>query len=165
MTRRLTTAAATVLAVGLCTAQAQVLTVRNMSAALAKRIAEAGIEVCAAKGHRVMVTVVDRGGNVMATLRMDGVGNLSVDSAYRKAVTALSLNNSTEVMRERFDSNPASANNVFIPGILVLGGGMPVKLGNETIGAFGIGGAPGGHLDDQCAKEALDKVKDHITPV
>ena len=47
-----------------------------------------------------------------------------------------------------------------IPGFLVLGGGVPVKVGNEVIGAVGIGGAPGGHLDEQCALAALDKVKD-----
>ena len=39
-------------------------------------------------------------------------------------------------------------------------GGVPVKLGNEVIGAIGVGGAPGGHLDEQCAVAALDKAKD-----
>ena len=48
---------------------------------------------------------------------------------------------------------------VHIPGFLLLGGGVPVKVGNDTIGAVGVGGAPGGHLDEQCALAALDKVK------
>ena len=39
---------------------------------------------------------------------------------------------------------------------------MPVKAGNEVIGAVGVGGAPGGHLDEQCAMGALDKVKDQL---
>ena len=43
---------------------------------------------------------------------------------------------------------------------LLLGGGVPVKVGNEVIGAVGVGGAPGGQLDEQCAMTALDKVKD-----
>ena len=47
-----------------------------------------------------------------------------------------------------------------IPGFLLLGGGLPVKAGNDVIGAVGVGGAPGGHLDEQCAVAALDKVKD-----
>ena len=42
----------------------------------------------------------------------------------------------------------------------MLGGGVPVKVGNEVIGAVGVGGAPGGHLDEKCAMDALDKVKD-----
>ena len=43
---------------------------------------------------------------------------------------------------------------------LLLGGGVPVKVGNETIGAVGVGGAPGGHLDEQCAVAAIAKVQD-----
>jgi uncharacterized protein GlcG (DUF336 family) len=49
---------------------------------------------------------------------------------------------------------------VHIPGFLLLGGGVPVKVGNEVIGAIGVGGAPGGHLDEQCAVAAIDKAKD-----
>jgi uncharacterized protein GlcG (DUF336 family) len=37
---------------------------------------------------------------------------------------------------------------------------VPVKVGNDVIGAVGVGGAPGGHLDEQCAVAALDKFKD-----
>ncbi len=47
-----------------------------------------------------------------------------------------------------------------MPGFLLLGGGVPVKVGNEVIGAVGIGGAPAGNLDEQCAMAALEKVKD-----
>ena len=65
-------------------------------------------------------------------------------------------------MMEGAQKNPAAANLVFIPGYLLLGGGVPIKVGNETIGAVGIGGAPGGHLDEQCAMAALDKVKDQL---
>ena len=39
---------------------------------------------------------------------------------------------------------------------------MPVKVGNEVIGAVGIGGAQGGHLDEQCALVALDQFKDAL---
>jgi uncharacterized protein GlcG (DUF336 family) len=63
-------------------------------------------------------------------------------------------------MMEGAQKNPAGANLVHIPGFLLLGGGVPVKVGNEVIGAVGVGGAPGGHLDEQCAMAALDKVKD-----
>ena len=42
-------------------------------------------------------------------------------------------------------------------GFLLLRGGVPVKVGNEVIGAVGVGGAPGGHLDEQCAVAAIEK--------
>ena len=65
-------------------------------------------------------------------------------------------------MMEGSQKNPAAANLVYIPGYLLLGGGVPVKVGNEVIGAVGVGGAPGGNLDEQCAMAALDKVKDQL---
>jgi len=49
---------------------------------------------------------------------------------------------------------------VHIPGFLLLGGGVPVRVGNDVIGAIGVGGAPGGHLDEQCAVAALEAAKD-----
>ena len=63
-------------------------------------------------------------------------------------------------MMETAQKNPGAANLVHIPGFLLLGGGQPVKIGNEVIGAVGIGAAPGGHLDDQCAVAALESMKD-----
>ncbi|MEG3000774.1 MAG: heme-binding protein, partial [Comamonas sp.] len=67
--------------------------------------------------------------------------------------------NSTLAMMEGAQKNPGAANLVHIPGYLLLGGGLPVKAGDEVIGAIGIAGAPGGHLDDQCAQAALGKVQ------
>jgi uncharacterized protein GlcG (DUF336 family) len=49
-----------------------------------------------------------------------------------------------------------------MPGFLLLGGGVPIKVGNETIGAVGVGGAPGGHLDEQCAMAGIAKVQDQL---
>jgi uncharacterized protein GlcG (DUF336 family) len=65
-------------------------------------------------------------------------------------------------MMEGAQKNPAAANLGQIPGYLLLGGGVPVKVGNEVIGAVGVGGAPGGHLDEQCAMAALAKVQDQL---
>ena len=62
-------------------------------------------------------------------------------------------------MMDGSQKNPAAANLVFIPGYLLLRGGVPIKVGNETIGAIGVGGAPGSNLDEQCAMSAIEKVK------
>lgn len=62
-------------------------------------------------------------------------------------------------MMEGAQKNPAAASLVNIPGYLLPGRGVPVKVG---IGAAGIGGAPGRHLDEQCIMAALDKVKDQL---
>jgi uncharacterized protein GlcG (DUF336 family) len=51
-----------------------------------------------------------------------------------------------------------------IDGLLILGGGLPIHAGDEVIGAIGIGGAPGGHLDDQCAEAGIAKIRDRLNP-
>ena len=104
--------------------------------------------------------VVDRAGQLRALYRADNAGPHTVGAAQAKAFTSASARNTTTAMLENSQKNPGAANLGQIPGFLLVGGGVPVKVGNDTIGAVGVGGAPGGHLDEQCAMTALDKVKD-----
>jgi uncharacterized protein GlcG (DUF336 family) len=142
-------------------AQAQaVRTERNMSLELANQIAAASVAACQEKGYAVSVTVVDRAGSTRAVQRADNAGPHTLDASRAKAYTSASAKNTTLAMMENAQKNPAAANLSDIAGFLLLGGGVPVKVGNDVIGAVGIGGAPGGHLDEQCAVAALEKVKD-----
>ena len=136
-----------------------VRTEKNISLALANQIAAEAVAACAANGYNVAATVVDRAGTVRAVQRADNAGPHTLASSERKAWTSASAKNATQAMMEGSQKNPAGANLVYLPGVLLLGGGVPVKSGNEVIGAVGVGGAPGGHLDEQCANAALDKVK------
>lgn len=142
-------------------AQAQaVRTEKNMSLELANQIASATVAACAAGGYNVGVAVVDRAGVLRAFQRADNAGPHTVGAAQGKAYTSASAKNNTTAMLENVQKNPGAATLVNIPGFLVLGGGVPVKVGNEVIGAVGVGGAPGGHLDEQCANAGIDKVKE-----
>ena len=132
---------------------------KNMSLELANQIASAGVAACAANGYNVTVTVVDRAGSVRAVQRADNAGPHTLGASQQKAFTSASAKNNTSAMLETSQKNPGAATLGNIPGFLLLGGGVPVKVGTEVIGAVGIGGAPGGHLDEQCALAALDKVK------
>ncbi len=144
-------------------AQAQaVRTERNMSLELANQIASTSVAACQANGYAVTATVVDRAGTVRAVQRADNAGPHTLGASLQKAYTSASAKNTTSAMMETAQKNPAAANLVHISGYLLLGGGVPVRVGNEVIGAVGIGGAPGGHLDEQCAMSALDKVKDQL---
>lgn len=154
-------ALATALAtVSTLTAAQAVRTERNLSLDLANQIASAAVSACQANGHSVTAAVVDRAGLLRALERADNAGPHTIEAARVKAFTSASARNSTLAMMENAQKNPAAANLVHIPGFLLLGGGVPVRAGNEVIGAVGVGGAPGGHLDEQCAVAALDKVKD-----
>lgn len=133
---------------------------KNMSLDLANQIAAAAVATCTANGFAVTATVVDRAGTVRAVQRADNAGPHTLAASQQKAYTSASAKNTTLAMMEGAQKNPAAANLVHIPGYLLLGGGVPVKVGNEVIGAVGVGGAPGGHLDEQCAVAAIDKVKE-----
>lgn len=135
-------------------------TEKNMSLDIANRIAAAGVAACTAKGYNVTTTVVDRAGTVRAVQRADNAGPHTLGASLQKAFTSASAKNTTTAMLEASQKFPASAHLGQIPGFLLLGGGVPIKVGNEVIGAVGIGGAPGGHLDEQCAMAAIESVKD-----
>lgn len=145
------------------TAGAQsVRTERNMSLDLANRLAAETVAACAAGGYAVTATVVDRAGSVRAVQRADLAGPHSVDSSLRKAYTSASIRNSTSAVMEAAQKNPGAANLVHMPGFLLLGGGVPVRAGNEVIGAVGVGGAPSGQLDEQCATAAIETLREAL---
>jgi uncharacterized protein GlcG (DUF336 family) len=159
--RNIIKASALALSLAATAAGAQaVRTEKNMSLELANQIAAASVAACAANGYAVAATVVDRAGTVRAVQRADNAGPHTLGASLQKAFTSASAKNNTQTMMESSQKNPGAANLGDIPGFLLLGGGVPVKVGNEVIGAVGIGGAPAGNLDEQCAVAALDKVKD-----
>lgn len=157
----LATAAVLLASATLAHAQA-VRTERNLSLALANEIAAAGVAACGAKGYAVTTTVVDRAGIIRAVHRADDAGPHTVSASFDKAYTSASARNNTLAMMEASQKNPGAANLGNIRGFLLLGGGVPVRSGKDVIGAVGIGGAPGGHLDEQCAIAALEQVKDKL---
>jgi uncharacterized protein GlcG (DUF336 family) len=154
-------AASLAFAAGAANAQG-VRTERNVSLALASQIAGEAVNACTAAGYAVAATVVDRAGTVRAVMRADNAGPHTLAASHDKAFTSASAKNSTQAMMEGAQKNPGAANLVYIPGFLLLGGGVPIKVGSDTIGAVGVGGAPGGHLDEQCAVAAIEKVKGQL---
>lgn len=139
-----------------------VRTERNTSLELANQVAAGAVAACTAGGYNVAATVVDRAGIVRAVQRADNAGPHTLESSRLKAYTSASAKNNTLAIMEGAQKNPAAANLVNIPGYLLLGGGVPIRVGNEVIGAVGVGGAPGGNLDEQCAVASIDKAKDQL---
>ena len=135
---------------------------KNMSLELANQIAAATVASCSASNYAVTATVVDRAGGIRAVQRADNAGPHTLAASLQKAYTSASAKNTTLAMMEAAQKNPAAANLVHSPGYLLLGGGVPVRVGNEVIGAVGVGGAPGGHLDEACANAGIEKVKEFL---
>lgn len=136
-------------------AHAAVLKENNISSVDAQRLAAATVAACQAKGYNVSASVVDRAGLLKAFARADNAGPHTIEASRAKAFTAGSAKTPTLAIMENAQKNPGAANLADIPGFLLLGGGVPVKAGDAVIGAIGVAGAPGGHLDAQCADEVL----------
>lgn len=135
-------------------AHAAVLTESNISTADAQKLATAAVAACQAKGYNVSASVVDRAGLLKAFVRADNAGPHTIEASRAKAFTSASAKAPTLAIMENAQKNPGAANLTDIPGYLLLGGGVPIKAGNNVIGAIGVAGAPGGNLDAQCADGA-----------
>lgn len=136
-----------------------VITEKNLSVGLAQEAALAALQKCQTDGYRVSVVVLDRGGNFKAALRNDGAGLHTFDTAWKKAYTSASVRIPTSTFVQRIQTNPGLAS---ITGVIALGGGLPIAIGNEVIGAIGVGGAPTGDADEACAKAGLEKIADRL---
>lgn len=127
--------------------------------ALASKAAAAAEEKCRQDGYRVSVAVVDRAGVLRALMRGDGAGPHTTDSSTKKAYTAASLRKPTSEFAELIVKNPAVQGlRNMNDKILILGGGLPIEMGGEVVGGIGVGGAPGGHLDEACARAGLSSI-------
>lgn len=126
---------------------------------LATKAAEAAVERCTKDGYRVSAAVVDRSGVVRALLRQDGAGPHTIDSSRKKAYTSASLRRPTAELGELVAKMPAVQGlRDMNEDILILGGGLPIRMGEELVGGIGVGGAPGGHLDTACAQAGLESI-------
>lgn len=139
-----------------------VVAVKDVSLGLAQAIAQGVLDQCRKDGFRVTATVMNRAGQVIVVLRDDGTSPHTVDTSRRKAYTALALRASTIELGQRIASNPGAAGLKDITDVIILGGGLPIRVGNEVIGSVGVGGAPAGDKDEACAKAGLDKVADQL---
>jgi uncharacterized protein GlcG (DUF336 family) len=141
--------------------QAQLLTHRDLSYAMAKAIAETAIDSCAAKGYAVSAVVVDRAGDVIVAMRADNAGPHTMENARRKAYTARSFRTSTTAYAKRFaDNDPVVHQQVTLPNVIAIPGGLPVKVGDDVIAGVGVSGSPG--VDEPCVQAGLDKVADQL---
>ncbi|WP_330331755.1 heme-binding protein [Streptomyces sp. NBC_00536] len=121
----------------------------------ATRAAEVALQAAEKENQKVTVAVVDRNGNTIVTLRGDGAGPQSYESAQRKAYTAVSWNAPTSVLAGRLAQTP---NLKDIPGTLFLGGGTPVQAKGAPVAGIGVAGAPSGDLDEKYAKAGADSL-------
>ena len=140
-----------------------VLTVHRLSASLAAEAVTEAVASCAKQGYKVTATIVDADGVPQAMLRGDGASMTTIGAARDKAYTVFMLGaprneDTSAAIAQRMGATQTPGGLAKLPHILLAGGGVRIKTGNEAIAAIGVGGAPGGDLDEACAKAGIEKV-------
>jgi uncharacterized protein GlcG (DUF336 family) len=112
---------------------ARVLTLED-----AQKISDAAEAKARANNWNVVIAVVDAGGHLIALRRMDGTQAGSVDVALRKSDSALKFKRPTKVFEDAVMQG--RVNILSLPGIVAVEGGLPIKVGDQVIGAIGVSG-------------------------
>jgi len=158
---KLTTFAVFTLAAGACaSAWAQLPPTKVLTMDVAQAIAQEAMAKCRADGYKVTVLVVDSQNAAKAMLRDDGATADTTEVARMKATATMLYN------RPSGPAQPlppgATAPPATIPGTINAQGGVPIKVGDSTIGAVAVSGAHGGDKDAACASAALAKLADKL---
>ena len=133
-----------------------------LTAALAVEAAEAAMAACKQQGYNVTVTVADRLGNPKVVIVRDGPPGVARESTRRKAYTAALRGQTTSAYTDQISKPGAFNPGQFDVQLATGAGGVPIKVGNETIGGISAAGAPGGDKDEACAQAGVDKIKDRL---
>ena len=137
-------------------------TFKILPTALAVEAAEAAIASCKGQGYSISVAIVDRAGNLNLLLVGDGASALSRDLSRRKAYTSATRRTTTADLAKQVATPGAFNPTLYDTELVTARGGVPIKVGNETIGAIGVSGAPGGDKDEACADAGLAKIGDRL---
>lgn len=127
--------------------------------AMASEAAMVALEACAAEGHNVSVAIVARDGNTKVLLKADNSGPHTASSATGKAFASAGLGRDTAGLAAFIASNPQNDGLRDMDTRLVIqAGGLPIRIGGALVGGIGVGGAPSGGIDAECAHAGLEAI-------
>jgi uncharacterized protein GlcG (DUF336 family) len=134
----------------------------NLTPASALKAAQAALKSCQDAGFNVAVAVADRSGVTQVMIRDRFAGAHTPQTAMGKAWTAASFrSNTTDLLAITQAGNPSYGIR-HLPGVVILGGGMPIESHGSLVGAIGISGAPTGADDDRCAKAGINAIRESL---
>ena len=145
-------------AAALCSSAAlaqELNTQKTLSLDVALAIAHGALDQCRADGFRVTVTIVDVSGMVKVQMHDDGAGPHTMDFSRKKAFSALTFKRTSGETGKAWAAAPPAP---LITDAVGTPGGVPIKVGNDVIGAVGVSGAPGGDKDEVCSNAGIAKV-------
>jgi uncharacterized protein GlcG (DUF336 family) len=140
---------------------AQVLMQRDVSLRMALTIAEAAVAECDKAGNSVSVAVVDRAGRLRVFLQGDKAAPHNIELAQRKAYTARTFGRTSADWASRTEPGSELAGQRQLEHVIALRGGVPIKVGDDTIGAVGVSGSTSAG-DEACAMAGVASVQDQL---
>ncbi len=123
---------------------ANVVKKHSISSELAQKMVDAAVAKAREIGVTENVAILDDGGNLKAFSRMDGAPILSIEMALIQGDPSLLAGIPT------------------LARVAAWGGGFPIKVNGEIVGAIGLSGAPTVQNDVDCAKAALALVPEAV---
>jgi uncharacterized protein GlcG (DUF336 family) len=153
--------AASLIATCALPSQAQVITQRDVGVRMGLAVAVGALDQCEKDGNSVSVAVVDRAGRLRVFLQSDQANPHNLELARRKAYTARTFGRTSAEWAKRTTEMPELAAQRELADVIALRGGVPIKVGNETIGAVGVSGSSS-EGDEKCAMAGLAKVADQL---
>ena len=143
---------------------ANVLKKLSISYELARKMVDAALAKARELGVSENVAILDDGGNLKAFSRMDGASMPTIEIAQKKAYTAL-FGVSTQDFFNFIQGDPSLLAGIpTLSRVAAWGGGFPIKVNGEIVGAIGVSGAPAVQNDVDCARAALALVPDAAAP-
>lgn len=128
----------------------------------AMRVAQAALKTCQEAGFNAAVAVADRSGLTQVMIRDRFAGAHTPQTAMGKAWTAASFRtNTTDLITQTQPGNPSYGIRN-LPGVVILGGGMPIESHGSLVGSIGVSGAPTGADDDRCAKAGINAIQESL---
>ncbi|MFZ0256383.1 MAG: heme-binding protein [Gammaproteobacteria bacterium] len=139
---------------------ADIITLKAMSLNVARDIAQGAVDACREAGYQITAVVVDRSAVPQVIMRDLYAPRFTLDIAQEKANTVILAGTSTgEFLANRQDLTQTLNH---VDGLLALRGGLPIRVAGAMVGAIGVSGAPGGDIDERCAKQGLDGVAERL---
>jgi uncharacterized protein GlcG (DUF336 family) len=143
------------------TLEAQTLNQKNVSMEQAVQIVQAAIEFCKESDPRISIAVLDREGLVRLLVRTNGAAPHNLDLARRKAFTAKTFKMPSADFAKRSAVGGELEAQRQLADVIALGGGVPIMIGNDAIGAVGVSGNSQTG-DEACAKAGIAKIQDQL---
>jgi len=162
MSRMLLAASAALVLAAAPVVQAETMRQGNVTAAQALTIVHAAIDAC--RDASISITVLDRDGNVRLQVRASGANPHNLELSRRKAFTARTFRTTSAEWAKRTAPGEDLNGQRTLPDVIPLGGGVPIMVGNEVIGAVGISGANGGMpREEACSKAGIAAIQGQLS--